>query len=185
MHFVFTREDQTMLWNIRACGSLSLGKSAHEHRDGRVWSLWEQSQSWTGVWEYSLYISWTQCSISVLFLFLERCLEDLESVPEGFGTIIYPAGHSPWTTHPKGGHTEHLWVKGSKRKINKWTTFSCSHFFILSCVRNSFVTSSYTKKNIHEKQKAPNSPQGKTTLYLQLAFYGLCRKNISFSRMLY
>lgn len=39
------------------------------------------------------------------FVFLERCLENLESVPEGFGTIIHSAGHSPWTTHPKGGHT--------------------------------------------------------------------------------
>jgi len=71
--------------------------------------------------------------------------------------------------------------------MNKWTTFSCSHFFILSCVRNSFMTSSYTKKNIHGKQKAANSPQGKTTLQnvCNLHFMVYARKNISVSRTLY
>lgn len=99
--------------------------------------------------KYSLYISQTHCLILVFFVVVVF----LESVPEGFGTIIHSSGHSQWTTHPKGGHTSYYGLKGQKEKKNKRTTFSCSHFFILSCVRNSFLTSSYTKKNIHEKQK--------------------------------
>lgn len=58
----------------------------------------------------SLCISQTHCLICFFIFYF------LESVPEGFGTIIHSAGHSPWTTHPEGGHTSYYGLKGQKER---------------------------------------------------------------------